>query len=276
MGTRSLLGVVALLAATLIWGCGSSEAQDEVTVERDVRYAGALGPALDVYRPALDGTARPAVLAIHGGAWVAGEKGDVVPTALALAKSGFVVFAVGYDLAGPARAGFPRQLRQVRAATRFVRRNARRYGVDRRHVGAVGISAGAHLAALAGVTGRGPLARGARLGAVVSWSGPFDLRPPRLPVLEREISWFLGCRACPRRAARASPLVHVSADDSPTLIVNSAEELIPAGQARAMARRLRAAGVPTRLLILPGALHAPLFEPLAIGPTIRFLRRRLR
>lgn len=271
MRARALLAVAA---ATLIWGCGSSDAQN-VMVERDVRYAGQGGPALDVYRTDGDGPARPAVLAIHGGAWAAGDKDDVAPTALALANAGFVAFAVGYDLAGPARAGFPRQLRQVRAATRFVRRNARRYGVDRRRVGAVGISAGAHLAALAGTTGSGPLGRGARFGALVSWSGPFDLRPPRLPVLEREISWFLGCSPCPRRAARASPIVHVSADDPPILIVNSTEELIPAAQARRMARRLRAAGVPARLLLLPGAVHAPLFEPLAIGPTIRFLRRRL-
>jgi acetyl esterase/lipase len=267
--------LLAVAAATLVWGCGSSDARDEVMVERDVRYAGPRGPALDVYRTDGGGPARPAVLAVHGGSWVAGDKGDVAPTALALANSGFVVFAVGYDLAGPARAGFPRQLRQVRAATRFVRRNAGRYGVDRRRVGALGISAGAHLAALAGVTGRGPLTRGARLGAIVSWSGPFDLRPPRLRVLSREIPWFLGCRDCPRRAARASPLVHVSADDPPTLIVNSTEELIPASQARRMARRLRAAGVPAPLLLLPGALHAPLFEPLTIGPAVRFLRRRL-
>jgi len=271
MRLRALLVVAA---ATLIWGCGDSDAQDGVTVERDVPYLGPGGPALDVYRSA-EGSGRPAVLAIHGGAWVAGDKGDVAPTAPALARAGFVVFAVGYDLAGPGRAGFPRQLHQVRAATRFVRRNAGRYGVDRRRVGALGISAGAHLAALAGTTGRGPLTRGARLGAVVSWSGPFDLRPPRLRALEREISWFLGCRGCPRRAARASPVVHVSADDPPALIVNSAEELIPARQARRMTRRLRAAGVLGRLLLLPGTLHAPLFEPLAIGPTVRFLRRQL-
>jgi acetyl esterase/lipase len=272
MRVRALLAVAA---ATLVWGCGSSDAREEVVVERDVRYAGPGGPALDVYRTAPRGRSRPAVLAIHGGAWAAGDKEDVAPTALALANAGFVVFAVGYDLAGPARAGFPRQLRQVRAATRFTRRNAGRYGVDRRRIGALGISAGAHLAALAGVTGRGPLGRGARLGAVVSWSGPFDLRPPRLPVLDREISWFLGCHGCPHRAARASPIVHVSADDPPTLIVNSTEELVPASQARRMARRLRAAGVPAPLLLLPGAVHAPLFEPLAIGPSVRFLRRQL-
>lgn len=269
-----LRALLAIAAATLIWGCGSSDAREEIAVQRDLAYAGPGGPALDIYRPP-GGSRRPAVLAIHGGAWVAGDKGDVAPTALALARAGFVVFAVGYDLAGPDRAGFPRQLRQVRAAIRFVRRNAGRYGADRRRVGALGISAGAHLAALAGTTGRGPLWRGARLGAVASWSGPFDLRSPRLRRLVPEISWFLGCGGCPRRAALASPLARVSAGDAPTLIVNSAEELIPASQARDMARRLRAAGVHTRLLILPGSLHAPLFEAEAIGPTIRFLRSRL-
>lgn len=272
-----LAAALFVAAAISSAGCTSESAdRDRIRVERDLRYAGPDGPALDVYRQDASGR-RPAVLAIHGGSWRAGDKADVAPTAEALARAGFVAFATGYTLAGERRAGFPRQRRELRAAVRFVRREAARFGVDRRRVGALGISAGAHLAALVGTAARGPLTKGARLGAVVSWSGPFDLRGAALrQVLDREVVDFLGCRDCPRRAAAASPLTHVSADDPPTMIVNSSDELVPAGQARRMARRLRAAGVPVELKILPGSLHAPLFEPTVLGPSIAFLRRELR
>lgn len=244
--------------------------------ERDLRYTGPHGQALDVYRPAT-GSRRPAVLVVHGGSWRAGDKADVEPTARALAEAGLVAFAPGYTLAGPERAGFPRQRRELRAAVRFVRRNAARFGVDPSRVGALGISAGAHLAALIGTAARGPLDSGGRLGAVVAWSGPFELRAAALRrVLGQDIAAFLGCRGCPRRAAAASPIAHVSSDDPPMMIVNSSHELVPAGQARRMARRLRLAGVRTRLLVVPGSLHAPAFEPAVIDPSIAFLRRRLR
>lgn len=270
-----LIAVIAVLAF-LAGGCGSSDGRGSVVVERDLPYAGARGPALDVYRPPGD-SRRPAVLVVHGGSWRAGDKADVEPTARVLADAGFVAFAPGYTLASPARAGFPRQPRQVRAAVRFVRRNAGRYDADPARIGALGISAGAHLAALVGTAGRGRRDAGGRIGAVVAWSGPFDLGAPDLRrVLGAEVAGFLGCSDCPRRTRRASPIAHVSGDDPPTLIVNSAEELVPVTQARRMARRLRAAGVRTRLLVPPGSLHAPLFEAAVIGPTIRFLRRQLR
>lgn len=246
-------------------------------VQSDLRYAGPDGPALDVYRRARLPSPRPAVLVVHGGSWRYGNKLDVATLAHDLARAGFVAFGVGYTLVGEGRAGYPRQPRELRAAVRFVRRNARRFRVDPRQVGALGISAGAHLAALVGTTGRGPLTRGSRLGAVASWSGPLDLRTGDLHrVLPFEVAGFLGCARCPRRAAAASPIVHASPDDPPTMIVNSRRELIPAGQARRMARRLRAEGVRAPLWMLPGTLHAPLFAPTVLKPTIRFLRRSLR
>lgn len=258
-------------------GASGSDA-GPLRVRRDIPYAGADGPALDVYRPAGAGRGRqPAVLVLHGGSWRFGDKRDVEPTAVALAEAGFLAFAVGYTLVSGERAGFPRQARELRAAIRFVRRNAGRFGVDPSRIGALGISAGAHLAALVGANGRGRRDRGGRLGAVVAWSGPFDLRAQRLRrVLGFEIADFLGCGDCPRRAALASPISHVSRDDPPILIVNSTRELIPASQARWMARRVRRAGGRARLLMVPGALHAPLFEPMVIEPTIAFLRRQLR
>lgn len=247
-------------------------------VERDVPYAGAGGPTLDVHTPeSVAGDRAAAVMVVHGGAWSAGDKAAIGNVARSLAAAGMVAVNVNYTLAAPGRPGFPSQLDQLRAAVRWVRRNAARIGVDPTRIGAMGSSAGAHLSALLATTGRGPLTAGDRVRAVVSWSGPLELgavaMQRRLPT---KIAGLLGCGLCPRRAALASPIQHVSPGDPPMLLVNSRRELIPARQAVRMANRLRHARVPHRLRLVPGNLHAPRYSPTVLGPSIAYLRRHLR
>lgn len=250
-------------------------AEAPVVVERDVAFAGEEGPRLDVHRRAgLED--RPAVLVIHGGGWVAGNRERTEDIADALARAGFVAFNADYTLARKGRPGFRRQPAEMRAAVRFIRAEAGRFGVDPDRVGAFGSSAGGHLAGLIATAGRGPLNEGARVAAAVTWSAPLDLRRVRRPAqLRGLIARFLGCRPCPRRGAALSPARRITRDDPPMMIVNSRREFIPARQAHMAARRLRAAGVPRRLLILPGRTHSPLYAERALGRSIEFLRNRL-
>lgn len=240
------------------------------SVLRDVPYLGPRGPLLDVHRPAGPGR-RATVVVVHGGAWSAGDKAAIGHVARAVAAAGMVAVNVNYTLAGPGRPGHPRQADELAAAIGWVRANARRIGVDRRRIGALGSSAGGHLAALVATTGA------ARLKAVVTWSAPFDLAAERLRRrLRTKIAGYLGCAACPRRAAAASPLTHAGGGDPPLLIVNSRRELIPTDQARRMAARLRLGGVARQLLLVPGRLHAPHYSPAVLGTSLDFLARRLR
>jgi acetyl esterase/lipase len=87
----------------------------------------------------------------------------------------------------------------------------------------------------------------------------------------------MGCTlaTCPDRLAQASPVTHVDDDDAPLYLVNSTDELVPLSQARAMAARLRAAGVDHRLDVLPGTRHALDFREDAWGPTVAFLDKHL-
>lgn len=245
-------------------------------VSRDVRYLGWRWPTLDIHRPEPGRGRAPAVLLVHGGAWSGGDKLALQRTARTLAAAGFVAVNVNYTLAGPGRPGFPTQVNELRGAVRWVRRRARSLGVDPQRIGALGSSAGAHLVSLLATTGRGPITRGSRVGAVVAWSPPTDLVRLGRYNLRGKIAGFLGCRPCPRRGAAASPVSHVSPDDPPMMIVNSRREMIPTSQARRMAARLRWAGVPRQLWVLPGTLHSPRYSPTVLGPTIRFLSRRLR
>jgi acetyl esterase/lipase len=258
----------------------ASAAPERAVVEREVPYLGVAGPTLDVHHPvAAVRPARraPAVLVVHGGAWSGGDKQAIGHVARALASAGFVAVNVNYTLAAVGRPGFPRQVDELRAAIRWMRRNASRLGIDPTRIGALGSSAGAHLSTLLATSTTGPLTAGGRLAAVVAWSPPTELGVPRLRArLRFKIAGFLGCAPCRRRSAAASPLSHVTPDDPPTMIVNSRRELIPVSQARRLANRFRQAGVPVRLRLLPGTLHAPLFSPSVLGPSISFLRKRLR
>lgn len=107
-------------------------------------------------------------------------------------RAGFVAFGVGCMLAAPERPGYPRQLREMRAAVRFIRRNAWRFRADPARVGALGISAGAHLVALAGTTGR-------RCGSCPATS---TRRSSRRRCLSRQSA---SCVECARRDRRPSP-----------------------------------------------------------------------
>jgi acetyl esterase/lipase len=271
------LAVCALAAVAAPSASGHRVAKD---VHRDLRYGGSEEMLLDVHRPpGRRADPAPAVLMVHGGAWRAGDKRRMEPVARAIARAGFVTVSVNYTLATRRRAGFPLQLRQLRAAVRWVRRHATRLGVDRRRIGALGISAGGHLAALLALDGPGPLSAGDRVAAAATWSAPLDLGPLRDHTLAPAVDTFLGCtgRPCPSpRVAAASPTTHASGDDPPMLLVSSRRELVPIGQARRMAAALASADVPHRLQVLPGSEHGRVYADRAIAPTIAFLRRQLR
>ena len=110
------------------------------------------------------------VIFIHGGGFVRGDKATN-PKALgikgpgfrhnilnALKEAGFAVASVNYRL--PENPDDPRddvfrplQIRDVKAAIRYLRANADMYHIDADQIGLCGLSAGAGLANLAGVSG---------------------------------------------------------------------------------------------------------------------------
>lgn len=85
------------------------------------------------------------------------------------------------------------------------------------------------------------------------------------------------CRpaACPEDWSRASPVNNVDAGDTPMLLINSTDELVPLNQAQVMADRLRAAGVEHRLDVIPGTRHAHGFRNEVWRTTVDFLETSL-
>ena len=107
---------------------------------------------LDLYLPPA-GAPKPFVVYVHGGGWSGGSPRNSAafegwPGVLAsLAARGYVVASLDYRLSG--EAPFPAAEQDVKAAIRWLRANAAKYGIDPQRGLIWGASAGGHLAALA-------------------------------------------------------------------------------------------------------------------------------
>lgn len=147
----------------------------------DLSYA-SHSPAekLDLYLPNEGQGPFPLIVAIHGGAFLVGDKRDSQQNAAIEAlRHGYAVASINYRFSSEAI--FPAAVEDVKAAIRFLRANAGRYRLDPRRVAAWGDSAGGYLAVMAGVTGETSGFDDASLGnpgqpsavqAVVDWFGP--------------------------------------------------------------------------------------------------------
>jgi acetyl esterase/lipase len=268
----------------------TSGSHQVIEAAQNIHYGDNGKDKLDVYEPTGTGSLRPAVLAVHGGGWIKGNRNEVVPIAQGLASAGFVVFNADYPLASSYKAGYPYQVDALEEAVRWIRANAATYHVDPTRIGALGGSAGGTLVALLGTTPTGPCTTGDRVAAVVSMSGPMDL-----PTLDSSVSSCTGSRVCqainytaigdyagcagdtgctPQLAA-ASPISHVSSDSAPLYLMNSSAEVMPTNQVDAMAQRLTAASVPHQVTILPGRIHAFGYSAEALPSVVAFFQQWL-
>jgi acetyl esterase/lipase len=283
--TSTPIVLVALAAAT----CAADEPAKAAS-ELNIVYtkAGTDELKLDVSRPDGKDGLFPAVVLIHGGAWRAGNKSDVRGISSEFTKRGYVVVAPQYRFCP--KETFPAQVHDVKAAVRWIKTNAKKYQVDPERIGAMGFSAGGHLALMLGLTGpsdglEGDVPAGApdsRVKAVVNYFGPTDLAAKDIPLVSKPlVKDFLGGtpEEKPEAAAKASPLTFVSSDDSPVLTFQGTKDpLVPYTQAIKLADAMNSAGVAGRVELLIGAQHGWAGAELdrTINETFQFFDRHLK
>lgn len=251
----------------------------------DVPYAG-ISPAqkLDIYLPETGTGPFPVIVAVHGGAFMVGDKGDVqVLSMLRGLKRGYAVVSINYRMSW--EAVFPALVHDIKAAVRWVRANAARFGFDAGRIAVWGGSAGGYLSAMAGVTGGiseledlslGHAEQSSRVQAVVDWFGPTDFlkMDEQTAVLGLEgievdphnaadspESLLLGAQitTIPERVRQANPESYVRADAPPFLIQHGTRDfIVPPLQSVNFAARLAQIAGPerVRLELLEGAEHA--------------------
>jgi acetyl esterase/lipase len=131
-----------------------AETRPDVRIE-DVEYQRQGGRALlaRLYRPAGAGP-YPAVIQVHGGAWVNKDRFDNDFIARALAESGILVASIDFRM--PPEAPYPASLADINLATRWLKARARLYGSRPDWVGSMGTSSGGHQVLLAAMRPEDP------------------------------------------------------------------------------------------------------------------------
>ncbi len=271
---------------------------------RNLAYAErAPSEQLDLYLPN-DGIAPyPVIVAIHGGAFVIGDKGDAQQNgAIEALHHGYAVAAINYRMAG--EAPFPAAVQDTKAAIRFLRANAATYRLDPHRIVAWGDSAGGYLAVMAGVTGNtnvfdepalGNADQSSRVQAVIDWFGPIVFADmdgqfrqsgkgmPNHGTAGSPESRFLGQtldEAPEALRAQANPLSYLGSALPPFLIQHGDRDaLVPTQQSEELADALKPTLPPSSLEldILAGASHGDrAFEtPENLDRVLGFLSRTL-
>lgn len=269
--------LLALLAATLApcrAGAQSTSADWAVLLSTMVRVApnvtyltaGGREMKLDVYTPSGRRAPVPTVVFFHGGGWIRGEKEGPVLHVFPYLEMGWAVVNVQYRVAPIALA--PAAVEDARCALRWVHRNAGEYGFDTTRVVATGHSAGGHLALALGVLSDSagfdrlcPAGPEPRVAAVVNWYGITDVND-LLEGPNREnwaVMWLGGQPDREELARRLSPLTHVRRGLPPVLTIHGdSDRTVPYSHAVRLHSALDRAGVPNRLLTIPGGGHGGL------------------
>jgi len=244
---------------------------------------------LDVYLPDEGDGPFPVIVSIHGGAFMGCDKADmqVMPMLEGL-KRGYAVVAINYRLSSEAK--FPALVQDAKAAIRWIRANAPRYGFDPNRIAAWGGSAGGYQATMLGVSTHVPELQDPSLGnadqscgvqAVVTWFGPTDFLKMDEYLIERGLtpppgqnhnaadspeSLLLGQKITevPEQVRAANPETYITPDAPPFFIQHGAQDpVVPVQMSIYLAAKLEQAigKDQVRLDLLEGAGHGdPKFE----------------
>ena len=121
-------------------------APKNIQVQHDIVYATQPNLSFDLYQDSQlqDLAARPTIVWIHGGGWIAGSKAHARGYFKLLAAQGFNVIAVQYQFAP--HATYPTQLQQIDQALNYITQHAKKYQLNPQQLYLAGDSAGANLA----------------------------------------------------------------------------------------------------------------------------------
>jgi acetyl esterase/lipase len=237
-----------------------------VRVIPDLVYAryGDRSLLLDLYVPSPFRPGRPGVIVVRGGGWKVNDRKRFAHVASALAERGVAAACIEYRTAD--EAAFPGAIQDVKAAVRWMRANATKYGIDPEVIGTLGGSSGAHMALLAGLTadiaefeGNGGHAdTSSYIQGVVAMAAPADLLSLNANN-KLTVGTFL--HATPEEDNAkwrwASPMYHITSKGPPVLLLHGAnDDSVPTSQSVDFARRYRESGLSAELHILDDAPHA--------------------
>ena len=174
---RGTAVALSLLLALGLNACapGPCEVTETLSYDPAIGYPG----TFDFYEPRDDSarTRRPAIRAIHGGAWRGGDKAWGEQCGDELCPFGYVVFSVNSRVSSQPNGTWPAQIEDVQNALRYIRANAGRFRIDPDRIASLGMSAGGHLATMVALRDD-PAGPEGRVNVAVNLDGEHDMTMP--------------------------------------------------------------------------------------------------
>lgn len=235
---------------------------------------------------------RPGVVLVHGGGWTFGNRLLKAWYGRELARRGYVTVAVEYRK-------IPRWtivdcIHDVKAAVRWLRAHAEDYALDPGRIAVLGDSAGGHLALMMAATRpddgfeHGDPEISSLVQAAVSLYPVTELRSLDSSETSDALRHghflsFIGETPPqqPDPLDAISPLAYVHPGMAPVLLIHgSADPLVPFAQSVSFYERLRAEGVPVRLVAFPRWGHGfdylrPFNQRKVLALTLDFLSKHM-
>ena len=286
---RAALGLALVVTASVATaqppqGAGANLPTGPTPTHADLEYAPADPPTsnghkLDLYVPQSVAGPAPVVIWTGGSAWMADTGKRSAPgVAARLNPAGFVV--AGVSIRSSSQVTFPGQLHDIKAAIRWLRANAKKYGLDADRIAIMGDSSGGWTTAMAATTGDAPEMEGtvgtagfrSDVQAAVAFYPPTDflamdawaLRKCELPRCHDDAtspeSRLVGCaiQTCADKVHAANPLRYVTAADPPIMILHGASDpLVPHNQGEQLYMALNKGCREAIFISLPKAGHGP-------------------
>ena len=187
----------------------------------------------DIFLPPLEEKNRPAVLFIHGGGWIEGDRSQLRGYGILLARLGFVCMCNSYRLSNESI--WPAQVQDVNCAIRYLRANATDLGLDPNRIGVSGNSAGGHLSLMAAATNYDQIFEGeggsnevsSEIKAVCAIYPPTTIRQlEMLNPLENAFLMLMGKEAKKEDFDKASPLNYVTEDYPPCMLIHGSTDSV--------------------------------------------------
>ncbi len=201
------------------------------------------------YKPESD--LRPAVVFFFGGGWNGGTVGQFEQHAKYLAARGMVAFVADYRVKQRQKTNPDACVADGKSAIRWVRKNAKRLGIDPDRIAAGGGSAGGHVAATTGICDglddpeEAKSKISSKSNALLLFNPVYDNGPNGYGH-SRVKQWF----------PAISPAHNINQGDPPTIVfLGSEDKLIPVETAKKFDADLKAAGVQSEVWIYEGQPH---------------------
>ncbi|MGY8673799.1 MAG: alpha/beta hydrolase fold domain-containing protein [Verrucomicrobiia bacterium] len=228
--------------------------------------------SLDLYKPANAKEPLPVIVMFFGGGWQNGRPALFAPLAQKLAQLGYVTVVPEYRLSG--EVPFPAAVHDCKAAIRWVRMSARRFGMDPNRIATLGGSAGGHLSGFVAATngrqefeGQGDHRKfTSDVQAAVVMCGPMDMLDDYMtgrirkslssPGGDAVVDFMGGALPWKQREAYelASPLTHVDPRTPPMLFIDGENDR-PRERYGKMWEKMDALGIPYEFALMPDAPH---------------------